>query len=469
MYKKRIDVWNLRKNLKKVEKAALVRRVRQTRGAEGLFFRGRPIQHRLERYCRENPTPPEGLENTFRGKMQRRSAYPVRVSGESESAEHRLLSFCPSPFQPSQPVALYGDIRSAEVILWNTEVYLNFYLATGPGTRYFRKDTVMAARKGLPAQSSVLVKNEGAWKDVVNPGHIFQHLLNATNALDYGFIGLAFKSIDKATKLIEVTLQQQEPSLLAYLFPILTDLMESSSNLGQKTLQFILSMAATVLGDRHPMSVVVKGFCTLSSPVDKCYVWRGVVDALSKSFAALEDSQLLHKTRSGYLYGLLRLGSIDEAHDYLDVIYYQDGKIEETNPRYAGYKSSFLILLGKYMEAESQLMRVMDVVQEVELEVLADATSAKSSITSVGDVFDCLYYLALALARLERIEEAKAIWWRAFEFASAAWGLDHIHTQLAGSILDDLLTEHGFVEESAALRAQHSWLLRRQKLPREYL
>ena len=247
---------------------------------------------------------------------------------------------------------------------------------------------------------------------------------------------------------------------------MLNELMGNASSLAQKTLQYILEMAKTVFKSSHPLSTIVNKFYALSSTGEKGYVWRGVTDALDRSFAVLEDSEVLEETHLRHLDGLRELGQLNEAQTYLDVIYSKNRRAEGKDPEYILYKAVFLSQQSRYMEAEIQFRELMGLVEEVEHEVFSDVTSSRSSLTRV-DAYQCILFLADTLECLGRIEEAKPMYWRAFKLASAEWSPDSVRTESAGSVLDDFLTDHGFIEESTALKAQYPRLLLRQKLSLE--
>ncbi len=446
----------------------MVRKVMRRGKADGLLLNGRPVQHRLERYCKAKNVSPEDLVTSAPRRRQRRSASPVRVVGQSESAEQRLQSFFRSPSQPLASIASYGNTRIFEDIFWNTEVYLGAYLTTGPGSRFYRKQSDVAVQSGFSGHSLVFVRNDEVWKDTVSPVTVYNNIFDGFQALRNGFIASAFKSIREANGLIMVILEQQHPTLLAHLVAMLNDLMGNASSLAQKTLQYILEMATTVFGSSHPLATIVNKFYALSSAGEMGYVWRGVTDAFDRSFAVLEDSEVLEETRLRHFDGLRNLGQLNEAQTYLNVIYSKNGRAEDKNPEYILEKAFLLWLQNRSTEAEIKLRELMGLVEKVEDEVFSDATPSGSSLLQF-DAFKCIYVLADTLEDLERIEEAKAMYWRAFKLASAAWGPDDVDTEWAGSELDDFLTNHGFVEESAALKAQYPHLLLRQELSPEDL
>ena len=462
MFKARITNWNLHKNLKKADKASLIRKVRQTKGAGQLVFKGRPVQmHRLVRYCKENNVPPADLEPAALREQRRRSISPLNFGVSGELAALGLQSLFRSPSQPSWPIAMDGDMRTAEVILWNTETYLNFYFTTGPGTQYFKVDPTMAACKAL-------VKNEEAWNGIVEPKIMARNIRYASYAWENGFPHSAFEAADEASGLVKTLFEQQAPTLLAQLINALAYGAKGDFVFANNMRQFILDMAATVLGDEHPLSMILNSLSKLSSAVDKYHVRRAVTDAFDRCFEGLGDSGLLIETRTLHLYGLVEEGLMKEAQDYSDVIHQTGGRIAEQDPIHFCEAACLLPAHSKYIEAEIQYRRWLDLLKEAEDDVLAEGTSS-CSLGRLRAIYGCQFGLALVLEFMDRIDEAKAIWRRALKFVCAAYGPDSIETQVTGSQLDDCLTENGCIEESAALRAQFPCLLRRKVLALESL
>lgn len=468
MYKARAKAWNLRKNITKAERPSLIRKVRQPRRTDQVLYGGRPVLHRLLRYCKEKNLSLGDLEKVTSSNQQQRSGSPLDANDRVESGGLALQSLFRCPSQPSRPIALYGDMTTAEVIIWNTNYYLNFYFTEGHGTRYFQPKPTVARCKGPPAKSPVLVRNQEAWGDLVEPTNIIEHIFDALANSKAGFIDLAFEAMNKAYGLTRILLKQQAPNLLPYFIEILVNRRIATSNLARNIRHFILNMAATVLGAEHPLSIIVRLFCLLPSTVAHMFVWRAVTDAFSKPLSVLEDSKLLRNTRWTYYFGLRKRGSVEEAQDYLSVLFGTDRNAKEQDLEFLIQEGRLLEMRYKYMEAETQYRKCLQLLKKEEREILADGPDS-SSIKWRAMVYGCLRGLAGILESTERIDEAKAAWWREFDFVCAAWGHNSTHAQVMGAHLDDFLNGHGYIEESTALRARFPCLLRRTLLPPESL
>ena len=469
MYKGRINAWNLHKNLKKAEKATLIRKVRQKRGASPLLFKGRPVpMHRLVRYCKEDRILTGGLEEMVRGEGQRPLALRVDASSCAEPAAHDLQSLFGAPAHPIRPIAIHGDMRTVEIIILNTDIYLNFYFATGPGTRYFIAEETVAGPQNLPGESLVLIKNEDVWAGVMEPSRMNRHISDAMEALHWGYTDSAFQVIEKATSLVQVLLEQQVPTLLAHLFSALVCRTKDHSHIARNVRQFILDMAAIVLGRTHPLSVIISSLCTLSSTRDKLCVWYALTEAFSKRLGALKNSTMLVVIRWSYCYALGEEGLTEEAQEYLEVVFSTKERNEEQKLEYISARAVLLRKQRKYMEAESECRKCLELLKGIEDDILAHRTNLEVTYRRQY-LYGCLYGLAYILEAMQRIEEAKAMGWRFLEFSCAAYGPDSVDTAIAGSYHHDFLTRHGYIEESVALRAQYPFLVNRKKLPPESL
>lgn len=468
MYKARISAWKLHKNLKKAEKAVWVQKIRQTGAGGQLIYNGRPVEHRLRRFCKENRVPAGPLREITRHYRDRRRRAPIAVSSRIESATFDLHSFFQSPSQPAPPIALYGDIRFAEEIVRNVDIYMNFYFTSGLGTWYYKVDPTVPARNELTLQSQVLIKNQEAWRDIVRPETVIRQLDNALYAFRNGFIETAFQESHKALDLVKTILEQQTPTLISYFFAFFTSYRTyNTSQFEQNISQFLIDMASNVLGKTHPMMEVINHLYMLSGLVEKCSVWRAATDVLEHSFRCLKDDEPVRITQWWYGSGIRAAGLITEAQDYLDVICGPNGTIQEQKPRYMGRKACFLAIQRKYLEAEIQLRECLELLEEDEFDILAEGSDS-DWLGWCGEIHGGLFHLAETLENTDRVDEAKAMWWRVIEFGFVVFGPEGVETRIFGSTFDKFLTWHGAMEERAVLRAQCPWLLSRKEIPKEF-
>lgn len=378
-----------------------------------------------------------------------------------------LQSIVRPPSKPSAPIPESGGQRAIAIILWNLEPYLNLYFRTEPGNLYYKVKATVADFSQLPAKPFVLVENSQAWNGVVDLGDVYNHIFDGFGALDEGLNESAFKTLNQACDLIKTALQQQEPTLLSLLFRVLTYRTSGDSVVARGVRKRILDLAANVLGYMHPVTVIANQITKLSDAKEKSYVWRIVTDSLSRSFQILEDPAPLERVRRRYYNGLRSLGLLHDAEAYLEVLYSPvNGMAKEKNPRYVSEKAYFLREQNQNWEAEVQYRQCLELLRNPELEILAGGTNS-DLLGCDKEIDNCLWSLALILERTGRIHEAKAMWYRDLELCSAAWGRDHVATQLNASEFDEFLTKYGYDLESIALRSQYPATLSRRKIQTE--
>jgi tetratricopeptide (TPR) repeat protein len=467
MYKTRINAWNLHKNLKKAQKATLVRKVRPKDGVEQLLPNGRPLMPRLLRYCRENKFELRAIGAATPTNRQRRMN-SILASNHAGTAALEGQSLLRLVSQPSHPIAMYGDMRNAEAIIWYTEAYLDSYLTTGPGTLYYQLVPVEPASENGTAQSLTWTRNESVWSNVENTVGLIDHVADAMLALKWGFSETAFEAVGKAQDLLQPLFKQQAPRLITDLIDILAVRALGDSKFARNFRKFIFDMAATVLGTAHPLSMIISILCTFSSMADQLRVWRVVTDSYDRLLSVVKESGTSESIRWGYFWGLREGNLIHEAQDYLEVMFSGHGVLREQNAQYISQKADLLRMQGKYMEADFQYRRCLELLKDAENDIMAHGRNS-TFLDEWCEIDYCLYGLAHSLKNTDRIDEAKPMYWRCFKFNCAASGPDSVDAQIAGADLDDFLIGHGYLEESATLRAQCPALLRRNEIPPECL
>jgi tetratricopeptide (TPR) repeat protein len=468
MYKTRINSWNLHKNLKKAQKATLFQKVREKHGVEKLLPNGRPLMPRLLRYCRENKVELQAIGAATSTNRQRRVNSILAASSHADAAALEVQSLFRPASQPSRPIAMHGDMRNAEAIKWYTEAYLDSYLTTGPGTLYYQLVPVEPACENGTAQSLTWTRNESAWSNVENTVDLIAHVIDAMQALKWGFSETAFEAVGKAQDLLLPLFKQQAPHLLSELIEILAVRASGHSKFARNLRKFIFDMAATVLGTAHPLSMIISILCKFSSMADQLRVWCAVTDSYNRLLSVVKDSGTSEWIRWSYYWGLFKGNLMYEAQDYLEVMFSGHAVLREQNAQYMSEKASLLRSQGKYVEADFQYRRCLELLKEAEDDIVAYGRNS-TFLDEWRNIDDCLYGLAHLLENADRMDEAKVMLWRSFKFNCAALGPDSIDAQIAGASLDDFLIGHGYLEESATLRAQYPPLLRRNEIPPECL
>jgi hypothetical protein len=470
MYKARSRAWGLRKYLKKDEKERLVRQIMQSKPHGPFLHNGKPILHRLLRYCKENNISWESTESTTQHAENQSQRSPAANDSDISSATRSLQSLFRGHFQLSPPITIYGNMRVNETIVWTTQAYLSTYFVTGPGSRLYKADQPLEACHNSHDQSSVLVKNEEAWHGMTEPLEVTDGIHEALLALDCVLTDTAFTRLQNHLSFVKFLLEQQLPDLLPSLISILVTVATQASDnsqLARMVRDYILEMAATVLSEAHPITVILYQLSTPSLVAEKCHVWRAVTDVFSNAFDILKTPAWNQHHRLRFISGLKTLGFHDEAETYLDLNY----KPSNLTNIFKGWnyyyqKGDLSSCRGDYVNAELYLRKCFQLWRNFE---------------SVPKFTDgrllgwyrlrtrCSVSLANTLENMERIDEAKAVMRQYFEGLHDGYSPDVAHMQVAGCHYDDFLTHHGYIEESMALRAQHPWLLTRNEIPKECL
>lgn len=471
MYKARSRAWGLRKYLKKAEKARLVRGIKQSKPHGPFLHNGKPIQHRLLRYCKENNISWEDTESTTQhGENQSQRSLAAHNSDIS-LATRSLQSLFRGHFQLSPHITIYGNMRVNEMTVWNTQAYLSTYFMTGPGSRLYKADQSLEACYNSHDQGSVLVKNEEAWHGTTEPLEVTDGIHEALLALDCGLIDTAFTRLQKHLSFVKTLLEQQLPDLLPSLISILVTVATQASDnsqLARMVCDYILEMATTLLSEAHPITVILYQLSTPSLVAEKCHVWRAVTDVLSNAFDILKKPAWNQHNRLRFISGLKTLGFHDEAEIYLDLNYKPSNVtniFKDSNYYYQ--KGDLSSCRGDYVNAELYLRKCFLLNGNFE-----SVPPERTDIRLLGWYrlrTRCSVSLANTLEHMKRIDEAKAVMTQYFEGFRDGYSPGVAHIRVAGCHFDDFLTHHGYIEESMALRAQHPWLLSRNEIPKECL
>ncbi len=175
---------------------------------------------------------------------------------------------------------------------------------------------------------------------------------------------------------------------------------------------------------------------------------------------------MLLQLRQCYFYGLRKNGLVQEAQNYLDVVYGPDTRIEGRDADYIIDRSIILRKQHRLIEAEAGYRKSLELLKKAECDILANGPYSNLLYWQTA-LLACLYGLASTLEHTGRIEEAKTMYRRKLELGCAASGPESVEAQISISNFDDFLVDYGYIEESAALRAEFPCLLHRNKLPPE--
>jgi tetratricopeptide (TPR) repeat protein len=485
MYKTRINAWKLHKNLKKKEKDNLVknlkkvdenylaRKVPQTCIGHPIVFKGRPVQpHKLIRYCKDNNLPlPANLQKaSFPSQGCGGKSAPQTNSWPNSIANDLRRLFAP-PTSPQPSVALYGDVKTTETILWNVEIYLKNYFDSGLGTYYFEVVPAPKNREEAIGKSARLVLNKEALLNSLDPSNIYVGIMNVGYEMNVGLIKPAFRTLDEVLDQVHGLLQEEAPGLLPYLLIVLIEHGRCSTNLDRQTTQFILRMANQVLGDTHSITVILNLIGMLGSLGDQCFVWRAVLEVFGKHFQDLEVSELFYRPSQAYLELLQRADMLEEGIIYMETLYAHRGQTKFAQIDYFVDYGYLLRRKGRNREAEAHFRRCVELCKEVESDILAGQLldHDRQLIRIQNQMCYCRSRLADILEDKGRTDEAIVLWRQAVESSLAQWSYDPVACQIDVALFEDILTRHEYTVELAALREHFPFLLDRRKIPKEMM
>jgi hypothetical protein len=177
----------------------------------------RPVWHRLVRYCKENGVSAATLATNSR---DRRSTTLCNTDAHSISAPPELQSLFEPAFHPAQPIALHGNVRAVEIVIQNIDIYVNHYFTEGPGIRYYTKKFLGDAGQRSDSRAFILVEDEQAWQDVLDPVDVVNSMRNTDDAISMGFTESGFRELANAMDRIKILFTQQNPGLVGNVFVI---------------------------------------------------------------------------------------------------------------------------------------------------------------------------------------------------------------------------------------------------------
>jgi hypothetical protein len=454
MYKGRIKSWKLLKNVSKDDKLAMLRKVRHGGAINQTLPNGRPILHRLLRYCKENKVSPATLAMNIRdGRLG---------TSRNISASRELHSYFESAFQPARPIAFCGTLRAVEISIRILETYLVHYFAEGLGSRYYKKKFL----GGSDSQAYVLATDRQACQDLLSPRLVYNSIIEASSAIRSGFIKAGFRKLHNTMDCFKSLFKQQSPLLISKFLLILLSRDSRDTKIFQMIKEFVLGMASTVLRETHPLNVIAKELTTLSNVAEQCYVWRALTEMMVTPFSLLEDSSPLTLAITDCVVGLTGLDSKDEASNYLDSLF--AGRLQRRQPEFLPLKGRLLFYQGRNSESIILLRECLDIWKVDEQDILA-AGEDSVSCSCFPLIFQCITSLAGALEELDEIDAAKACNRRLFNLTYRATGPESLMTQICASAFGDFLAFHDYLEEKEAFEEEYPAVLTGKEIPKGVL
>lgn len=244
-------------------------------------LKNRPVPvRRLVRFCKENGLKDEELILDA-VKAQQITREASERTSQDISHEDRSLHRNPAwPIDPPPPLTIDGETQNGEIILLQIGHYFESYLFSQRGQGYLSQPG-----HGSPMSSAK------DWAELrifhrmppSNPNSVWNLIDFGQYSLHIGEIQLGFGILDFACGRVRQLLIEQCPLLIPHLVSIFANDLSYWSNLESQSRlhDFVLEMAAVVLGDIHPVTVIIKLLKNLHHFDIFMLSWQRVLDLLS--------------------------------------------------------------------------------------------------------------------------------------------------------------------------------------------
>lgn len=428
MYDKRINDWNIHKNYKKSEKAAMVRGFKIDKTSNkavlqrdhvlahdftntGSTFKGRPVKvDRLIRYLKETTSLNSDPRPAFRG-----AAEPARLITE------------------------YGENKYAETLFRCASQHLEFYLASKSTLRQ------SASRKPPLGLATTSLTNEQGLSDELRTG--LENFLESYDAAielqNHGRISAAFRICNEAMDSVKFLFVQHPPNLISFFFRLLLVTRRAKAEFAQSTWNFITNMGKTVLGSSHPVVVACILAQTFTTDSSTILVWGALNDMLFNGLGVTDPAA---NQARGWRFGSLSdLGRNEEVVEDLDRL---SAKKEISGLHYLWWRTGTLLYQQRWDEAELELRKLIDMTQ-----IRDDVLTTRWS--QYQDRKAAMVALAIVLERQGRYVEAKELRLESLSFCCRVFGLLDRSTLENVSSFENYLQKQARYEEAAALRCQY--------------
>jgi hypothetical protein len=413
MYNKRINDWNIHKNYKKSEKAAMVRAFKIERSSnKAVLQRDHVFAHDVTNTAR-----------TFKGRPVKMDRL-IRYLRETRSLDDQLRPAFRGVPEPARLITEYGENRDAETLFRCAFQHLEFYIAS-------KKPNNGWIAKGLPKDSDDFVDKCDA----------------ALQLRRQGRISAAFRKCNEALDSVRYLCLSQHPNLISLFFRMnLWKEDEANEEFVQSILNFVINMGKTVLGSSHPAVAACIVVQRLNIDSFTMSVWRTLNDLLCNGLSIRNPG--ISEVRIWYLQGLLYLRKDEEALEDLDQTLARK-EIPESMSLWL--QSAIFLFQTRYHEAgfNSKNLIVMTAVRD------DNALTTRRSQRHAKNREAIMVGLVMWLGRQGRYVEAKERWLEILSFCRRVFGLFD-RTTLENVLHPvDYLQEEARFKEAAALRRQY--------------
>ena len=336
MYKTKINAWNIHKNYKKADKAAIIRdfkRLMATTNNDVLpdeiecdefTYKGRPVKmHCLIRYLKEK-------------KIDASDSANADIEDNAVALFNEAVSAINNTESPETLVSEVGDFRNTEILLMGAANFMDSYI-----TNIRTKPTPYKHQsRGFTQQMDtvMILESQGRLRRAVS-------LMN--EALD-GVVDIV---------------SEQYPTIFSRMFHLFL-FEQSKSMLMQSAQRHVMEMANVVLGPEHPVVQACTIIPKLGSEEARLQAWKSFlnvyVDWLKRSIARQQlgsDDPTALRGHLARIAALGRLGMFEEALSDLD------SSIKQkllSQSEYLFRRGQMLIGLGRYQEAECKLNEALE-------------------------------------------------------------------------------------------------------------
>jgi hypothetical protein len=428
MYNKRINDWNIHKNYKKPEKAAMVRALKIDKASsKALLQRDHVLAHDI--------TSPS---HTFKGRPVKIDRL-IRYLKETASLNSDPRPAFGGVAEPTRLITEYGENKYAETLFKCTSQHLEFYLAS--------KSTLhpsTSTKPPLGVATGSLTNEQGLpGKLHTVLGNFFEKYETVMRLQSHGRISAAFRICNEVMDSVRFLFLQQHPSLISFFFHLLLVTRRAKAEFMQSIWNFVINMGKTVLGSSHPVVVACILMQTFTTDSSTILIWRALNDMLCNGLSVTDPC--VKQAREWHWASLSYLGRSEEA---LEDINRLSAKKEISEYSYLGWHSTLLVHLQRCDEAELELRKVIDMTQ-IRDDVL---TTRRSQHLDRGTA---MVALAIVLERQGRYVEAKEQWLEILSFSCRVFGLLDDRTLENVSCFENYLQREARYEEAAALRCQY--------------
>jgi tetratricopeptide (TPR) repeat protein len=277
MFKKRIDEWQLHKNVKAVEKEAILRSMKQHEklGVDlgQPMLKGKVLElHRLERYRKEKRkfdylTPGDdcSIDDGRECSLLFTSDTKLSMVNAARHATKRFRNSCQSSLAHISFSRIDNptQYRNAEYLLFQLDHYYSSKLANDP-LASFNAWVESSTPPGGAVYISCTFQGVSRTCEYTDPWDIFGRYSSMGRLLDYGQQKAAWRQAYEGAEMVRTCLQTESPRILRDIVSFWANTsLDHYSDLSRQLLRQFSGMATIIYGKHHPVSIVCRALHTL--------------------------------------------------------------------------------------------------------------------------------------------------------------------------------------------------------------